>query len=153
MISYRAEIPSAAAIPQFTRPTSSGHRRQACLTRPARGVKANLAGRDRSVGGRLRDAHAECDFQVVAVERIDVDHPAECLFEEMTARRSHSAASAILPVNPERPSARKPRRRLIPGADGLDATGIMPGMSRCVAPISPRKTSSSVIPLGRQMFV
>src|SRR5208337_1840987 len=39
-----------------------------------------------SVAGRLWHAHAESDPQVVAVERIDVDHPAERLFQQMTAR-------------------------------------------------------------------
>jgi hypothetical protein len=29
--------------------------------------------------------HAEGYFQVVAVERIDVDHPAECLLEQVAA--------------------------------------------------------------------
>src|ERR1700722_12613304 len=39
----------------------------------------------KSVRRRLRDGHAEGYFQVVAVEWVDVDHPAECLFEQVTA--------------------------------------------------------------------
>src|SRR5258708_5399597 len=38
-----------------------------------------------SVRRRLRNTHAEGYFQVVAVEWVDVDHPAECLLEHVTA--------------------------------------------------------------------
>src|SRR5260370_7785306 len=42
--------------------------------------------RTRSVRWRLRNAGAECNFQIVAIEWIDVSHPSECLWNEMPAR-------------------------------------------------------------------
>ncbi len=42
--------------------------------------------RTRSVRWRLRNAGAECNFQIVAIEWIDVSHPSECLRNEVPAR-------------------------------------------------------------------
>src|SRR5208337_847722 len=80
------------AIRHVTRPppAQESNRRKLCsdlLRFPGRGKGTFRMNQPAaSVRGRLRDGHAEGDFQVVAIKRVDVDHPAECLLEHVPAR-------------------------------------------------------------------